>query len=868
MLDPETWRRCSALLDEALDLEPAARDAWLDALRREQPDVADSLERLLAHERRDAGPVLLSDATGARRGYEHALSATLDEPERDAASVGQTFGPWQLVRKLGSGGMGEVWLARRADALYRGEAAIKLLSAHGDMRRLKGRFARERELLARLAHPGIARLLDAGVAGDQPYLVLEHVDGESLLAHAHRAVPQLAGRLRLVLAVARAVEYAHSRLIVHRDLKPSNVMVTPAGEPKLLDFGIAALLENEDEGDGLTRLYGAGLTLDYAAPEQITGDAAAGVGCDIYALGVMLFELIAGQRPLRGERPGRTAFEHAVLHQDAPRLSRALAAELPADAPTGARPHDAARVNGDLDAIVAKALRKQPADRYPTMSAFIADLENWLAHRPVSAGRDDAAYRARLWLRRNRLAAGLTFAVLLSLLAGLGVSLWQWQRALHAAHKAETVQGFLVSLFEAPNNWNNDGAEPSLRKIVEGGAQRVEHELAGQPDVQLALNEVLLSTYQGLGDYAAAEAIARRALELSERVDGRDSESRARILNALANNIYDAGRYDEAAALFEESLRILRLRHGDASLEVADLLNDLAAVEAARGRLQESVRLRREALKRFEADPEAQPVDVERIRSDLGLALDRAGAWQEAEAVYRRGMDRTADERGTLRHSSYPHNLGSLLVRVGRYDEAERLLQEAIDIRRRDAATHPYLGLSLRNYAQLLDETGRTDQARTAIDEALAILRQRYAADSSTVAMTELRQALILAHAGDPAAAETLARAARQHIDTDTPLDRARADRTLGEILMLRGKRREAQAELRAAIDVFDRLQGPAHPEAALALGLLGLSERGIDDLAARTHLQSAIERLQPQLDPAQATLLRLRRALDERRDT
>ena len=858
----EEWQRWSALLDEALDLDDEARKRWLDELRDRDAQAADAVARLLAREDHRTSNQTSLPGTGAR--YQSTLHRALAAASGDAAKPGQSFGPWQLGRKLGSGGMGEVWLATRADHLYEGQAAIKLLAAHGDAQRLQARFARERQLLARLEHPGIARLLDAGISEgqpeNQPYLVLEYIDGTALIDHVRSQALGLAERVRLVLGIGRAVEYAHSRLVIHRDLKPSNVMVTTTGDIKLLDFGIAAFAEQDEEASQLTQLYGRGLTIAYAAPEQIAGEATS-VASDVYSLGVILFELIAGTLPLRGATPGRTAHEYAVLHTDAMRLSRALANPLPADAVAGSRPNDHLRALGDLEAIVAKALRKQPRDRYPTMAAFIADLEHWLHHRPVSARRGDWRYRSRLWLRRNRLAAGLTAAVIVSLIAGLGASLWQWQRALQAAHRAEAVQGFLVSLFKAPNNWNQPNGEPTLRSIVEGSAQRIETELAGQPEVQLTLNEVLVETYFGLGDFKSAEAIARSSLQLDDRLHQLTPEHRAYFHNALANILIDRGEYDEGAEQLDQALQVLRARYGENSLQVADVLNDIAAVEASRGKLEESVRLRRKVLSIFEHDSKAAPNEVERIRSDLGVALERAGHWREAAQLQRELVNNSRHDPGSLRYSSGPHNLATVLRRIGRYEESEKLFLNAIEVRRRDAAGHPYLALTLRNYAMLLDDTGRYEQARATLTEALGLLRETYGNDSVVVAAAELRLAVIDARLGD-AKADAMARTALSHIGADVPLEQARAHLALGELLLQLGRYAQATTELGSASEAFDRIEGLQHPEAATARGYLGLAELALDRSESRAHLQSAVEALSAEVDDRQSLLLRLREAL------
>ena len=861
----EDWQRWSALLDEVLELGGEARQVWLDALRQRDAQAAAAIERLLAREDDDSA-ANTAGLLGTGPRYQSTLNQVLTDDSGDTAQAGQSFGPWQLGRKLGSGGMGEVWLATRADHLYEGQAAIKLLAAHGDAQRLQARFARERQLLARLEHSGIARLLDAGISEGQPrkqpYLVLEYIDGTALLDHVRSRMLSLAERVRLVLDIGRAVEYAHSRLVIHRDLKPSNVMVTTAGDIKLLDFGIAAFAEQDDEdANALTQMYGRGLTIGYAAPEQIAGEATS-VTSDVYSLGVILFELIAGTLPLRGEKPGRTAHEYAVLHTEAMRLSRALANPLAADAPAGSRPDDHRRALGDLEAVIAKALRKQAQDRYPTMAAFIADLEHWLHHRPVSARRGDWRYRSRLWLRRNRLAAGLTAAVILSLLAGLGASLWQWQRALQAAQRAEAVQGFLVSLFKAPNNWNQPGGEPTLRSIVEGSAQRVETELAAQPEVQLTLNEVLVETYAGLGDFKSAETIARNSLQLDDRLHHLGPEHRAYFHNALANILIDRGQYDEGAEQLDRALQVLRAHYGENSLQVADVLNDLAAVEAARGKLEESVRLRRKVLTNFEHDKNATAEDIERIRSDLGVALERAGHWREAAQLQRAGINNSRHDPNSLRYSSGPHNLATVLRRIGRYEESEALFLHAIEVRRREAADHPYLGLSLRNYAMLLDDTGRYEQAQVALTEALSLLREIYGADSVVIASAELRLAVITSRIGDAHAAEASARSALQRIAPSVPLEQARGHLALGELLLQLKRYGEALGEFQRALSIFDRIEGPKHPEAASCRGYLGLAELALERSEASTDLSAAIEALSTEADDTQRLLIRLREAV------
>ena len=544
----EQWARCSALLDEALDLDPSARPAWLAALAARDAVAAEAVGRLLAREAASPADALLSSdgLSPARQGFESLLQAALTREEaNDAALPGQSFGPWQVSRKLGVGGMGEVWLAERADQLYEGKAAIKLLRASGDATRLAARFSRERQALARLAHPGIARLLDAGITGSQPYLVLEYVRGRPLMEHAQGL--SLAQRVNLTLAIGRAVEYAHGRLIVHRDLKPSNVLVSAEGEVKLLDFGIASLIDEEhSEQTSLTGLYGRGLTLDYAAPEQIAGEHT-GVGADVFSLGVMLFELLTGERPFQPAKSGRAALEHAVLHQATPKPS-SRAKGIPTD----------------LDAVVVKALHKSPEDRYPTMAAFVADLERWLEHRPVLAAQRDWRRDTALWLRRNRLVAGLSAAMIVSLIAGLSAALWQSRQAQAAAARAEqqaaratAVGHFMVDLFRAADPEKTKGAALTALDVLDAGATKLLSVAGEDAEFRAEIGAALGDTYVSLTRPDKALPVLQRAVESAVAAYGAGDVRTARLQTVLALAEMQNEQYPESARRYAAALPVL-----------------------------------------------------------------------------------------------------------------------------------------------------------------------------------------------------------------------------------------------------------------------------------------------------------------------
>jgi len=601
----EHWQRWSALLDEVLDLDAAARAPWLAALATRDAEAAVAVQRLLARETEShstTGNLLRLEATSpSRQQFESTLLSVLTREEAsDAATPGQSFGPWQVSRKLGVGGMGEVWLAERADALYEGKAAIKLLRASGDASRLTARFSRERQALARLAHPGIARLLDAGIAGSQPYLVLEYVRGTPLLEYAQARATTLSQRVQLALAIGRAVDYAHSRLIVHRDLKPSNVLVTAEGEVKLLDFGIASLIdEQHSQETSLTGLYGCGLTLDYAAPEQIAGEHT-GVGADVFSLGVMLFELLSGERPFKPTKPGRAALEHAVLHQATPKPSSR-----------------AKGIPSSLDAVVVKALQKSPEDRYPTMAAFVADLERWLEHRPVLAAQRDWRRDTALWLRRNRLAAGLSAAVIVSLVAGLSAALWQSRQAQAAAIRAEqqaaratAMSRFMVDLFRAADPEKTKGAALTALDLLDAGAQK------------------LLS------------------------VAGEDDEFRAEIGAALGDTYVSLTRPDKGLPVLQRAVESAVAAYGPTDLRTARLQTVLALAEMQNEQYPESAKRYAGAMPILDAAGLGDSEDTLIARANWGYATAKSGDFDTAMSIH------TESERRALAHygkESWPY---------------------------------------------------------------------------------------------------------------------------------------------------------------------------------------------------------------------
>ncbi|GHA88084.1 hypothetical protein GCM10007067_27650 [Lysobacter bugurensis] len=492
-MDAERWQRLSPLLDELIELEAAARVRRLAEIGREDAALAAELEALIA--------------------LEESESDFLEEPIVPQITAGlradSVVGPYRLERMIGEGGMGQVWLAGRADGLYQRRVALKLLRPGIADPNLRLRFTREREILARLAHPHIARLLDAGIAENVPYLALEYVDGEPITDYCKRHGTPVDARLRMFQQICDAVSHAHANLIVHRDLKPSNILVTPAGEVRLLDFGIAKLLDGEAPVIEQTRTGMRAFTLHYAAPEQIRGEPVTTM-TDVYSLGVVLYELLTECKPYRLKRNTDAEWEEAILAVDPLRPSQTVLRRGEGETadPTAMR-RLARYLSGDLDNIVLKTLSKRPEHRYPSVEALALDLQRFEAGRPVHARPQSLGYRMRKYVVRHRwaLAAGTMTATVLGL--ALGIVAWQAREAVTEAARAQAMQDFMVGLFEHAGGMPEDGAI-DLPSLLDAAVERGDRELARQPRARAELLGVVARLRAGLGDYRQAHALLDR----------------------------------------------------------------------------------------------------------------------------------------------------------------------------------------------------------------------------------------------------------------------------------------------------------------------------------------------------------------------
>ena len=678
---PSDLKRRFVLFDQVAELPPSERAAWFAALHAREPQhvagvqaMLDELDASSTHP--EQAPSLIGVSA---REFEAQVDVAAAPESSTPIGVGDVIGPWQLERKIGEGGMGSVWLAARRDGHFDGHAAIKFLRTGLGKTDLVDRFLRERRLLARLTHPGIARLLDAGTHQAEPYLVMEYIDGVPITDWAGSHAPQLGQRIGLLLKICRAIEYAHGQLIVHRDIKPSNVVVSHAGEPALLDFGIAKLMDDVDPGGAtaLTHITGRGFTLGYCAPEQVTGDAT-GVAADVFSLGVLAFELITGAMPFAGEN--RTALEHAIVHAEAKSIAKALQG-----APTSVagRPADATHAQGDLDAIVAKALRKNPADRYPTVGAFAADLERWQNKLPVEARRGNWRYNVGLWLRRNRLVASVAAAAFAAVSAGLVVALWQTQRAELEAKRATQVADYLGELIQSASPDNHGGTWPTVLALLEQSEKDLGTQFGDDPKTHALLLERLADTNDALNRDAVALAQLHQLHGLLVQTESPDSHAALDTLKHTAQILRRLKRFQEALALEEPLVPKYLARYGDASEEYGKLLHGMSASLAGVGRMQDAKdRLVQGAaiMTRLYPKDLAKRIDVV---NEAAVLLTQQALWREALdtlATVEADLPALAKLGGQqVRNSLIMRaNLEAIRIRMGRYDGVEARLKKVI----------------------------------------------------------------------------------------------------------------------------------------------------------------------------------------------
>ena len=862
-MDKRRWEHLWQIFDDALERSPEDRGAFLATACAGDASMREEIDSLLAsHE--NAGSFI----GGA------VASAAGDVVASSGMARGQRIGAYEVIRPIGRGGMGEVYLAVRADDEYHQEVAIKIVRGGLDSPEILKRFLAERQILANLGHANIARLLDGGTTeGGSAYVVMEYVDGEPIDRFCDRMRLDTRSRLNLFRQVCSAVQHAHRNLVVHRDIKPGNILVTPDGIPKLLDFGIAKILDpgGADGGPALTRTAIRLLTPEYASPEQVKGEAIT-TATDVYSLGVLLFHLLTGRLPYRITSDKQADLEQAICDTAPERPSTAVTREPDRLAmevePSSAEAADRSEVSearrtspeglsrqlrGDLDNIVLMALRKEPERRYASADQFSEDIQRFLNGLPVMARQDSWGYRTAKFVGRNRLGVVAAAGVVL-LLAGVSVTMTiqsfriarERDRALVAEARAksqaattEQVSRFMVDLFGGVDPEEARGREITAREILDRGAERIRRELNEQPEVRARLQGTMGEVYGNIGLYDEATPLLEESLRQLVELHGEESLEAADARARLASLLQTRGAYDEAD---EQLTRVLEIRRELLAPDHPDLAKSLDRIGLLRrlqGRYEEAETAIREALDGARASGESEHKD-ERIAlytNHLGLVLKDRGDSAEAEVAFREALALQIEVLGEdhPQVGSTLGNLGDLLARMSRFDEAEQLLQKGLDLHRRlYGDEHVVVATQINNLASFYKEMGDLETAEARQREALAIYRKNLGENHYYVAMSYNNLANILQDEGELDAAEAMHRKSlalhRKILGNDHPKI-GDCLNNLANLLWEGGKLDESESLYKEALALERKLLGGDHPYIAMDLNNLAIVPRDGGDL-------------------------------------
>jgi len=883
-LSTNRWGDVQRVLEGALQREDAEVGGWLDrecgsdhALREEVEELLQSCAR--------AGAFLEEPPAG--------LAAAL--LEENPAPARRRIGPYLVTGEAGRGGMGIVYLAERDDGQFRQRVALKVLPGGLESDLAVRRFLEERQILASLAHPGIARLLDGGVTDDElPYFAMEYVEGTWIDRYCDEHRLDVEGRLRIFVEVCDAVQYAHQNLVVHRDLKPSNILVTGDGAIKLLDFGIAKLVSPEGAGDagGLgedpTRTGGRWLTPRYASPEQISGKPVTTVS-DVYTLGILLYELVTGRSPYRLTSLTPVELPRAVCEEEVTRPSVAV---LRRDAVANGDPTEvgrealararamrperlARRLRGDIDTIVLTALQKEPARRYPSAGALAEDVRRHLGGRPVRARRDTLAYRTSKFVRRHMIGVSIASVLAVTLIAGVVGITWQGAvarrervRAQQQAATAARASALLVEMFRLSDPDVTRGETITAREMLARGARRVESDFAHDSVLQPLMLLEIGRIYQNLNLADDAERLVRRAVAVW-RTRGPSLELAAGV-HLLGDIAATRAQYAEAEVHFREALALRRVLHREPNDEVALSAQSAAAMLNHQRKFEQAESLYRDALTIERRLHGARSAHVASTLYALAVTFHDRGNFDDAEPLFReavaiyRGVPNDRDPVAATARL----NLASVLLFRQRYDEAEPLFQEAVTLRRAIYPPgHRATVEALSGLGALRFNTSRFREAEAVLREALETgTRTHGAAHPAILQVKQILGAVLTEQGRYPEADSLLSDALTSWMTTS-------ADMPVGFLVrILRGEARLAAGRLGAAAADFDqavvagrRVLGPVHAFVALAIrGRARVeAERGAL-AAAEAGFREALGAFGSGMRPTHHYLLGTRRALAE----
>ncbi len=860
-LSTRRWRRLEGLFERACELTGDERQAFLDESCAGDPELRSQLEGMLAADE------------GAEDRLDHLIQDAAQQATEPADSEPPRIGPYRVLREIGRGGMSTVYLAERDDQHFRQRVAVKVLRFGSENREMQLHLRRERQILAGLDHRHIAKLLDGGNTDDGlPYFVMDYVEGEPIDAYCDRHGLTVDERLELFLDVCSAVRYAHANLVTHRDLKPSNLLVTEDGTVKLLDFGIAKLLESEPADEALalptelavpTATGWMLLTPEYASPEQVRGLPLT-VASDVYALGVLLYELLTGTRPYVIDRRGGVEIERTIREARPERPStRVRQTAAAGDENRGSLPAEGSpeklrrRLSGDLDNIALKALRKEPARRYGSVEQLAEDLRRHLDGLPVRARPDTLRYRMGKFVRRNRRGVTATLVALLVFVGLVGFYTHRLalerDRALREEQEARQIATLLTSLFDGADPEQARGEAITARELLDIGAVTLRAELVEQPELKARLLDRIAGIYLRLGLFDQTAALLDESETLRDGLFTGDHLAVAAGLRLRGLWHQEQGEYTEAEALLRRSLEMRRRLLGPEHFEVAAGLTDLGELFFARVDYDQARELFSQALamrrRLGSPDPEVATSlhNVAAVFYTTGEAPAALPLLEEALEIQLRSFDQVHPEVATTFST-----LGSVYSRSGDVDRAREHFRRALEIRRQIYGDdHPIVARSLTNLGYFLDALGEHEDAEPLLREAVAVFRRLSDPRQLDYPRSLINLSRNRGRQGDHQEAEELIREALEMayraVNPDHPI-MSRLSIALGDALAAQGRLADAAVAYRDALELRRATLPEGHGLIALPLVFLARTELKRQDIRqAELLLEEALVILREQ---------------------
>lgn len=829
-MNPERWKKIQSLFEKALELNPSERENFLKQECGDDKELFDEVISLISADEKQH-----SIFSGSAGDYIAHNDANLD---------GKTFGSYRTIKQIGSGGMGSVYLAERIDGHFEQKVALKIVKPGMNSNEIIRRFEDERQILARLQHPNIARLLDGGISeSGLPYFTLEYAEGKPITNYCDENNLTIEERLELFKKVCEAVLYAHQNLVIHRDIKPGNILVQEDGTVKLLDFGIAKVFEEDDDQKFVTRTGMRVMTPEYASPEQVRGEPVS-TGTDIYSLGLILYQLLTGCPPYEVTSTSALEMERIICLTEPQKPSTMITNSLSSasDNKQKSSPEFISRkrkttiaklkkrISGDLDNICLMAIRKEAKRRYSSIAQFITDIDNHLTGIPVIARKSTVSYRTKKFIQRHK--AGVVVAASAVLIVAILTTVYFMQlaeerdKAQLEAEKSKKVSEFLTGIFQLSDPEYSKGESITARELLDNGVKRIESELSDQPEVLANMLGVMGNVYKNLGLYPNALILLQRAYSINDSLLGSRSPETAKSINDLAGINFAMGDYGPAIEKFNKAIAIRKNIYGEESLETAESKNDLAMVLREEGNYEEAEILLNASLFVRKKFLSSGSPEVAQSMNNLGLLKDDMGEYDEAKKLFEESLKIKKELYGKI-HPSVTETMGNLaflLRQMGEYDEASKLFNETLEIDKKlFGEIHPAISTDLYNIASITALMGDLNSAEKLYTEVLELDKKLLGEEHPYIALDLNNLAGILSDKGDFEKAEEIYKeslAMNKKIYGDEHPEVATSLSNLGVMYNRWGKLSRAESHLKSALDMRIKLLGKNHPNTVTSVNI------------------------------------------------